>query len=176
MTEIQVTQSHEEAVREMMVQIRAMVLQRLPGLGGMSASERRRLLNAASVPDDFLEQVAIAIDAAPEVGVANRITSEESRGAIAFSRVYFAFADQLVQLAHDVTATVLAIRHDVGQRALGVYGTVKSVNRPNRRPAVSNAAALRRALGRSGRRRAVAKEPAPPAKTPPADDATGQTA
>ena len=175
MTE-QVTQSHDEAAREMMAQIRAMVLERLPGLGGMSASERRRLLNAASVPDDFLEQVAIAIDGAPDVGAANRITSEESRGAIGFSRVYFAFADQLVQLAQDVTATVLAIRHDIGQRALGVYGTVKSVNRPNRKPAVSNAAALRRALGRSGRRKAAVKEPSQ-VKTPPADDdATKPTA
>jgi hypothetical protein len=65
-------------------------------------------------------------------------------------------------MAQDVTATVLALRHDVGQRALGVYGTVKSVTRPNRELIVSNATALRRGLGRSGRRKAAVKEPPPP--------------
>jgi hypothetical protein len=76
--------------------------------------------------------------AIPELGVPNRITSGESREVIGFSRVYFAFADQLVQLVQDVPATVLELRHDGGERALGVYGTVKSVNRPNRKPAVPN--------------------------------------
>jgi len=154
----QVTLSHEEAAREMIVRIMAIVTERLPELAGTSKAQRRRLATAASVPDEFLEQIAVSIDHSPGMGTVHEITSDEARDMIVFSRVYNAVGEQLVQLGRAVQDVVVERRYDVGQRALGVYGTVKSANRPNRKPAVSNAASLRRALGRSGRRKTPAAQ------------------
>ena len=160
----QVTLSHEEAARDMVVRIMAIVTERLPELAGTSKAQRRRIANAASVPDEFLEQIAVSVDNSPEIGSVHDITSAEARDMIVFSRVYNAVGEQLMQLGRAVQDVVVERRYDVGQRALGVYGTVKSANRPNRKPTVSNAASLRRALGRSGRR----KTPAAPAPDTPA--------
>jgi hypothetical protein len=160
--ETQVTLSHEEAAREMVVRIMAIVIERLPELAGTSKAQRRRIANAASVPDEFLEQVAVSIDNSPGMGSVHDLTSDEARDMIVFSRVYYAVGEQIVQLGRAVQDVVTERRYDVGQRALGVYGTVKSANRPNRKPTVSNAASLRRALGRSGRRKTLAA-PAPDA-------------
>lgn len=154
----QVTLSHEETVRDMVVRIMAIVTEHLPELAGTSKVERRRIANAASVPDEFLEQVAVSVDNSPEIGTVHELTSDEARDMIVFSRVYNAFGEQIVQIGRAVQGVVTERRYDVGQRALGVYGTVKSANRPNRKPTVSNAASLRRALGRSGRRKTPAAQ------------------
>jgi len=145
----------------MIVRIMAIVIERLPELAGMSTRERRRLANAVSVPDDFLEQIAVSVDHSPEVGTFHGITSNESRDMIVFSRVYYAFGEQIVQLGRSIQGAVTERRYDVCQRALAVYGSVKSANRPNRKPAVSNAASLRSALGRSGRGRKTTDVQAP---------------
>ena len=162
MADTNVIESHEEAIRVMLAEFRTRVAGRLPLLENVTTVELRRLVSAASVPDEFLEQIAGTIDNSPVVGVANEITAAEPRDVIEFSRVYFTLADGLEQLSRDVRAVVLKVRHDVGQRALGVYGTVKSINRSNRKQLVSNTTALSRALGRTRRK-------AKPAKTPPAD-------
>ena len=153
------TLSHEDAAREIIVRVTAIIAERLPELMGMSKTQRRRLTNAASVPDEFLEQIAVSIDNSPGMGAVHELTADEARDMIVFSRVYDALGQQMVQLGHGIQDVVLARRYDVGQRALGVYGTVKSANRPNRKPTVSNAATLRRALGRAGRRKTPAAQP-----------------
>ena len=152
------TLSHEETARDMVVRIMAIVTEHLPELAGTSKVERRRIANAASVPDEFLEQIAVSVDNSPGMASIHDLTSDEARDMIVFSRVFNAFGEQIVQLGRAVQGVVTERRYDVGQRALGVYGTVKSANRPNRKPTVSNAASLRRALGRSGRRKTPAAQ------------------
>jgi len=159
----QVTLSHEETTRDMIVRIMAIVTEHLPELAGTSKVQRRRLANAASVPDEFLEQIAVSIDNSPGMGAVHELSSDEARDMIVFSRVYIAFGEQLVHLGRAVQDVVTERRYDVGHRALGVYGTVKSANRPNRKPTVSNAATLRRALGRSRRKTPAAQAPDTPA-------------
>ncbi|HEY0140621.1 MAG TPA: hypothetical protein VGF48_06985 [Thermoanaerobaculia bacterium] len=154
-----VTLSHEERAPEMVARVMAILVEYLPELTGISKGQRRRLTNAASVPDEFLEQIAVSVDQSPGVGSIHDLTADEAREMIVFSRVYNAAGEQIVQLGHSVMGVVTERRYDVGQRALGVYGTVKSANRPNRKATVSNVAALRRALGRTRGRRTAA-EPA----------------
>ncbi|HEY0142304.1 MAG TPA: hypothetical protein VGF48_15505 [Thermoanaerobaculia bacterium] len=161
----QTTLSHEDAAREMVAKIMAIVVEHLPELAGMSKGQRRRLASVAAIPDEFLEQIAVSVDQSPGVGSIHNLTAAEARDMIVFSRVFNAAGEQLVQLGHSVMGVVTERRYDVGQRALGVYGTVKSANRPNRKPTVSNVAALRRALGRSGGRRKTTDAPTPVAST-----------
>jgi len=106
----------------LMPDFRARVAERLPILGNLTTVELRRLVSAASVPDEFLEGIAGTIDNSPVVGVANEIR----RGTPRRDRVQpgaLHVGGRLEQLARDVRSVVLKVRHDVGQRALGVYGT-----------------------------------------------------
>ena len=160
--ETQVTLSHDDTARNMIVRIMAILSERLPELAGKSTGERRRLTNAASVPDEFLEQIGIAVDNSPGASTLHEITSAETRDMIVFSRVYFAFGDQIEQIGRSIKDVVTERRHNLGQRALAVYASMKGANRPGLKPTVSNAAALRRALGRTrGSRRKTADVPVP---------------
>jgi hypothetical protein len=157
------SQAHDETARDMIERIKAIVRERFQNLVDGSPRSRRRLVGVASVPDEFLEEVSAAIDNTPEAGVMNRITSAEARDMIVYSRVFEAFARQLGRLGRSVSFTVAEQRHDVAQRALGVYGTLKSANRPDRSfDALSSATPLKRALGRGGPRKQKAGPPPDP--------------
>lgn len=157
---------HETAARTLIQQFHAMVIERMPDLTIIPAAERRRLNAVASLPDDFLETIAVTVEETPEVGAPNRLTALEVRDLLVFSRVYYAFADQLEELVQNIRATVLSRRHEVGQRALGVYGIAKSVNRRSGKQFVPNVPTMRRTLGRVGRKKTEA--PVPPEKEVPA--------
>jgi hypothetical protein len=146
---------HQDDTTDMMARIKTIVAERLPGIGETTVTSRRRLNAVSSLGDDFLVQIVVAIDDSPEAGVMNGITTVEVRDIIVFSGEYLKFAEQLETLAKSVRDIVAEKRYDVCQRALGVYGVVKSVRRPNRKPAQSNVAALRRTLGRGRRRKTV---------------------
>jgi hypothetical protein len=155
---------HQDEATDMITRIKAIVAERLPGIVATTVTNRRRLNSAASLPDDFLVQIIVAIENKPEAGVMNNITTAELRDVIAFSSEYLKFAGELEMIVRSVRAIVAETRYDVCQRALGVYGVVKGIERPNRKPAQSNAKALRLALGR-GRRRKTAEPP--PTETQP---------
>jgi len=158
MSDPQNRQMHEEIARDMMERIKAIVRERFPGLSDANPRSRRRLVSASSVPDDFLEEIGVAIDNKPEAGVMNKITSAEARDMIVYSQVFVAFAGQLERLGRSVRYTVAEQRHDVGQRALGVYGTLKGVNRPDRAfDALSSVTPLKQALGRGRRKKSEPK-------------------
>jgi len=152
--------THDEAVRDMVARIQVILQERLPSLGATTAASRRRLTSAASVSDEFLYEVIVALQQSPEAGVLNRITEDEVRDTIEFCAEYITLASQLETIARSVRTVVAEKRYDLGQRALGVYAVMKGVQRPNRKPALSNAAALRRTLGR-GRPRKVTKAVSP---------------
>lgn len=149
---------HQDETADMITRIKAIVAERLPGIGETTVTNRRRLAFTTSVSDDFLVQTIVAIGNTPEAGVMNNITTDELRDVIAFSSEYLKFAGELETVVRSVRAIVAETRDDVCQRALGVYAVVKGIERPNRKPALSNAKALRLALGR-GRRRKTTTEP-----------------
>jgi hypothetical protein len=151
---------HQEAVSDMHARILAIVAERLPNVGTATVKDRRRISTVAAIPDDFLLQIVDAIVEKPEAGAMNNITPDEVHDTIAFSSEYVRFAEQMEAIGRNVRAIVASKRFDLGQRALGVYGVFKSVDRPGQ--ALSKATTLRRALGRSGRRK---KSDAPPPLT-----------
>lgn len=153
--------SHDAAAHQMIVAIRKMIQERLPGLGTYDTGHLRRFTAAASIPDEFFEAVAAGIDETPELGLANRLTSAEARDVITRSLVYNAFADQLEQIVRGVRTVIIEERYDVGHRALAVYGTAKSISRPNRSP-VPHVEIMRRALGRRKKKKSAPAEPGEP--------------
>ncbi|HEY0156155.1 MAG TPA: hypothetical protein VGF28_02570 [Thermoanaerobaculia bacterium] len=144
---------HQDDTEDMMSRIKGIVAERLPGIVETTVTSRRRFNSVAAVPDDFLEEIVVSIVDTPEAGAMNNITPVELRDIMVFSSVYLKFASRLETLAQSVRNIVAEKRYDVCQRALGVYGVVKGLRRPNRKPAQSNVDKLRRALGRGRRRK-----------------------
>jgi hypothetical protein len=151
-------------VRELIVTLEATLRELLPGFTFLPAAQRRRITTAGSVPDDFLEAVAVAVESTPNVAGLIPITPAELREAIRSSRAFHSLADQLELMARGVRETVAEQRGAIGKRALATYGVARSVNRHlDVTVAVPHFATMRRALGRTGRK----KRPGEPAPTPP---------
>ena len=156
--------SRDQAVRDVIVALETMLRELLPGFTFLPTAQRRRITTAGSVPDDFLEAVAVAVESTPNVAGPIPITPIELRDAIRSSRAFLSLADQLELMARGVRETVAEARAEVGKRALATYGVARSVNRHlDLTLAVPHFANMRRALGRTGRK----KRPGEPAPTPP---------
>ncbi len=158
--------SRDQAVRDVIVTLEAMLRELLPGFTFLPTAQRRRITTAGSVPDDFLEAVAVAVESTPNVAGPIPITPIELRDAILSSRAFLTLADQLELMARGVRETVVERRAEVGKRALATYGVARTVNRHlDLSVAVPQFNNMRRALGRTGRKKRVV-EPTP---TPPTE-------
>lgn len=156
--------SREQAVRSVITSLEAMLRDLLPGFTFLPSAQRRRITNTGSVPDDFLEAVATAVESTPGVSGPIPITPAELRDAISASRAFLSLADQLDLMARGVRETVAERRSKVGKQALTTYGVAKTVNRHlDLTVAVPHYNNMRRALGRTGRKkRTVETTPTPP--------------
>jgi hypothetical protein len=161
---IPVPVSPDQAVREVIVSLEATLRELLPGFTFLPTAQRRRITKVGATPDEFLEAVAVAVEQTPNIGAPIQITPAELREAISTSRAFLSLASQLELMARGVRETVAERRAEVGKRALITYGVARSVNRHlDLTLAVPHFANMRRALGRTGRK----KRPGEPAPTPP---------
>ncbi|HUP63305.1 MAG TPA: hypothetical protein VNA69_23145 [Thermoanaerobaculia bacterium] len=160
----EVPSPRDEAVRQIVASLEAMIHAQLPGFTHIPTDRSRRLPNVGAVSDGFLESVAVAVESEPNVGVPSEIAPEEVRDAIDSSRTFNSLADQLELAARGVRATVAERRASICKRALAAYGIAKHVNR-HINPRQAHVASMRRALGRSGKKKALAQTP--PATQPP---------
>jgi hypothetical protein len=155
----------EKAAAAILIQVRQLT-QSINGFSFSSQGRRRQITNSASVPDAFLQSVAIACDAAPELASAAHITSVELRKAIEFTRAYHSVADELELLAKGLRDTVAERRADVGRRALHVYNLAKSFNSgADRVVLIPHLKNMKRDLGKS-RSKPATEQPEPSTPTP----------
>ena len=148
-----------------MVRLRDLA-QAVPGFGYAAKGRRRKISSAATVPDAFLEAIAVACEASVQLAAASELSASDLRSVITFARAFTSLANEMALVAKGLSDTIAEHRYTLGQRALRAYAIAKSINKPEERelliPHLEN---LRRALGRVGRPRVAAK-PEPPA-TPP---------
>lgn len=158
--------NHEEIANAIMIQIRELA-QSVPGFTFAAKGRRRKITAAASLPDSFLEAVAVACDASPHLASSSQVTPAELREAINYGRAFTSVANELSVMTRGFLDTVAEHRNEVGQRALRAYSIAKSINRPeDRELLIPHLANMQRALGR-GRPTKRAVAPAPP--TAPVD-------
>lgn len=151
----QQVRAHMEAIRR--------ILEQIPGFTFPAQGARRKINFTASVPDQFLEAVAMAIEASPALAGAAQTTANDLRNAIAFERAFSSLADDLEVEAHAVRYTIANTRSDAGRFALQAYFMAKGLNRPtDRQVLVPHLAKMAKALGR---RKIGGGTPAP--ATPP---------
>jgi hypothetical protein len=159
---IPVPVSPDQAVREIIVSLEATLRELLPGFTFLPTAQRRRITSAGATPDEFLEAVAVAVEQTPNIGAPIQITPAELREAISTSRAFLSLASQLELMARGVRETVADRRAEVGKRALITYGVARSVNRHlDLTLAVPHFANMRRALGRTGRKKRPGETPPP---------------
>ncbi len=154
---------HEQLASTIMASARESA-QSVPGFVFAAKGRRRKITTSASVPDSFLEAVAVACVASPHLSEANEITPAELRACITFSRAYKSVANEYVVIARGLLDTVAEHRNSVAQRARRVYSMVKDLNHPEERELlVPHAEDMRRTLGRGRPKRVKVPAPGTPA-------------
>ena len=158
--------NHEEMANAMIQKVRELA-QSIPGFAYAAKGRRRKISSFASLPDAFLEDVAVACDASPQLAVASELTAAELRGIITFARAITSVANEMLLVARGALDTVAEHRALAGQRALRAYAIAKSINRPeDRELLIPHLANMQRSLGR-GRPRTRPVTGTPPVPTEP---------
>jgi hypothetical protein len=91
----------------------------------LTPQERRRINTAATLPDDFLEAVADALEAVPRYADVARLSTEEIEDTVTDTNARVAVVEELERVTRAMRDTIAARRADVGQRALLVYALAK---------------------------------------------------
>jgi hypothetical protein len=140
----------------------------VPFLTDRRQADLRKLTNAARVPDDFIEHLKGVI------ATSTMLTStiqDDVNGMLDQRRYSVAFAlveAQLRAFADSIHATMLALRHESGLRALDAYAAIQGLLRqPGGQDLVPHVRNLRTILVRKRSRGVTEPEPTPtPAPDP----------
>jgi len=148
--------------------------QKIPNLVvPVTKGERKKLTQMASVPAEFVERLAVAVETTPRLARAEAIGPEQSRDLMSYAEAFGPVADEFEAMARFLRHSVTAARSKAGSEALITYNLARKLaERPEHADLAPHVADMRRALGPKGRKaKAKAKaEPsapsAPPAQPP----------
>lgn len=133
--------------------------------------DHRRLNNAASVPPEFVELIAVSITNSSAL-VREETSPAEMRDYLVYANAYSPVVEELEALTQFLRFSVAAAKHKAGVAALTTYALAQRLaKRKETAHLAPHVAAMRRALGR-GRKAKAVDEPKPqdPASvTPPSD-------
>lgn len=163
--------SHTQAAQARIDEIRAL-RQKIPNfVFPASKTERRRLSNAASVPQEFVEATMVAAKNTPALSRVGAVDADATRDLMAFAEAYGPVANELEALAHFVRHSITAAKNKVGSDALTTYAlTQRLAKRPETADLAPLADAMSRTLGRRRRAKTSAPAHAPQAPEPQAPD------
>jgi len=159
----EVTNPHVEAAQARLQELRLMRDQIPRFLIPESSKETWRLVNAASVPPEFVELTAVAVANQKTLARDEGATPAEIRDLLRYAEAYSPLADELEAMAQFVRFSVHVARNAAGSEALTVYALAQRLaKRRENAGLVPHVADMRRALGRTRRKspEAVAKREA----------------
>lgn len=157
--------SHSAAASAVLEKIRALRGD-IPGFTQpQSRAASQKLMPNASLPDEMLETVSVAIGSSPSLKSASDVEPESVRDTIRFSAAYGAIADEAEAFARAVRHTINVRRAATAQACLVVYDLAKGLARkPEGADLVPYIQDIRKTIKRGGRRRTVRPAPKPPAE------------
>ena len=170
-TEVPVTNtqpSYLDTAQERVDEIRAM-REKIPNFViPSSKDERKRLATAASVPPQFVEQVAMTIKNSDKLVAAGAADSDRIRDLMNYAEAYDAVADELEAMAGFVRHSVVVAKNTAGSYALTTYALARRLaKRPETADLAPHVENMRSALAIGKRSRKAKAQPAP-APEPPA--------
>jgi hypothetical protein len=140
----------------MMIQVRELG-RTVDGFRFAPKGRRSQIGTVASLPEEFLQLCAAALDVNPALGLAFQITAAEVREALSFKREVTNTAKETYLVAKGMEDTVAERLAHVGELCLRFYNAAKRANRRNATEnPVPHLEAMQRALGK-GRPRKVKK-------------------
>lgn len=113
---------------EMLERVRELILS-TQGYVHLTASWRRKINTAATLPDRFFTTSANILDANEWLAAATQVTGEDARRIVDDTPYILSLADGLDQLAKGLRSTYAARRAAVGERLLLMYEIAKRHNR-----------------------------------------------
>ena len=162
---------HTESVRGYLNTMRTMVEQ-IPGYAEGSVADRRKLNFSANLSDEFLEEMAAALEAGEPKTPEALALARALRDSIAFSQAYKSLALDFDRKKAGVLFAIAKNRSDTGKLALQGYKIARVIDALEDRgvpvPHIAHVRSLKRALKR---RKAKSEPPTPgtpvvePAKT-----------
>ena len=124
--------SHTERARAVLSHISG-IKELISGFTFSGFPDPRSLNAAKSVPDPFLESVAVAMEASERLAGTGLVLPEELRDVAAFATAFTPVADELGIMERAVRHTIAVKRASVGQLALQVYQFAKTFARKTER-------------------------------------------
>jgi len=154
--------THTERARAVLEHIRG--IKELIGGFTFAGDPDPRTLNAAkSVPDAFLEEVAVAIEASDHLKRSALVQPDELRDVVGFAMAFAPVAEELGIMHRAVRQTIALRRAVVGKLALQVYEFAKTFGRKtDRQVLMPHLDSMKRVLGKT--RPKPAAEPEEPAE------------
>jgi hypothetical protein len=132
-----------------------------------SKGERQRLTSAASVPPQFVEQVAMTIKNSAKLVAAGAADSDRIRDLMNFAEAYDSVADEFEAMAGFVRHSVTVAKNTAGSYALTTYALAQRLaKRPESADLAPHVDNMRIALGRKGRKAKAQPEPTPGTPAP----------
>lgn len=145
----------------LMIQAREMG-RTVEGFAFAPEGRRASIGTVASLPEEFLQRTAAALDLNPEFGAAFNVTATEVREALNFRREFLNAANEIHLIAKGIEDTVAERIAPVGEKCLRFYHAAQRANRKNAAESmVPHLAAMARALNK-GRKKKKPVSPEPP--------------
>jgi len=162
--------SHTEAVKALIEKVRALQAE-IPNLVPRSTpDETRRMNSAASVPPQFVELAAAAVENTPVLALTGSDEPGVVRDLVHYGEAYTVLAEELESLARTLRNSVATAKNRAGRFALNTYAlSARLAQQPeNADTLLPIADALRRTLGRTGigAKKVQADTPPAPATSP----------
>src|SRR5438874_3064315 len=154
--------SHSEDASKVLDRVRAL-RELIPGFAQpQNKTAAQRLIANANRSDEFLETVAVAVQASPNLKAASGVDPASLRDSIRFGAAYSAIADELDALASAVRFTINIKRSASAEEALAAYDLAKGLARKKEGASlVPHIADIRKSLKPGVRRKTAAAAPKP---------------
>lgn len=167
---------HEDRAMKMMAQVRELA-RTIEGFDFAVKGRRAKIATASTLPEDFFQYMAVAIDTYPEVAVVAGMTGQAVRSTIAATNAYKGVVKDMLIQARGLDDTIAEHRAAVGSRLLRAYDVAKRLDRDGAAK-IPHLPDMKIALGRGrskGEKTAAAqRKRAATDGTPPAPAAAGQ--
>ena len=145
----------------MMVQVRELG-RTVEGFTFAPQGRRASIGTVASLPEDFLQRSAAALDVRPQLGAVFNVTATEVREALNFRREFINVANEIHLVAKGVEDTVAERIAPVGEKCLLFYNAARRASRKTAAESmVPHLAEMARALNK-GRKKKKTAPSAPP--------------
>lgn len=169
--ETTVNVSHTEAAQGTIEKIRAL-RQEIPNLViPQPKQDGRQLASAASVPPQFVEMSASAMTNSSALVNGASETPDAVRDLINYAEAYTVVAEEAEALGKVVRHSVAVAKNKAGRHALNAYAQARRLaKQPETAELKPVADALRRTLGRKGKKSKAQPQPAPTTPEPPSNE------